>query len=223
MGGGSGWGDAALDIPRGVAANFISGIFVADFNNHRIQQFQRDMSHVSTLFKRDSDFEKERFGFPSDVAIQRNGDILVCDTENKRIVQFTSSGEHRRTFGEFDAGAGRLKDPRQIAITQNDQIFVLDGDNTVVRFDNFGTYIGTFKNIFKTPIITIFPTEDAILAASDSVLYLLKNGSDVSEIRIPKQFSRIWQDGAVFKDWIYLIDKRNVLVFQMESISENSE
>ena len=221
--GGAGWGDDALDIPRGIAANFISGIFVADLNNHRIQQFQRDMSYVSTLFKRDSEFEKERFGFPSDVAVQRNGDILVCDTENKRIVQFTSAGEHRRTFGEFDAGAGRLKNPRQIALTTNDQIYVLDGDNTIARFDNFGTYIGSFKDIFKTPVTTIFSAGESIIAASDSTLYFLKSPSEITEIHIPKQFVQTWQDGTVFKNMLYLVGKRNATIFLMESISDDGE
>jgi DNA-binding beta-propeller fold protein YncE len=221
--GGSGWGDVAFDMPRGLAASFSNGVLVADYNNHRIQQLQRDMSVVSSLFKRESDFEKERFGLPSDVALQRNGDMLVCDTENKRIVQFTSAGEHRRTFGEFDAGAGRLKDPRQIAVTSDDHVFVLDGTAEIAHFDNFGNYISTFKNVFKNPVTAIFAQEKNVFAVSDSTLHIFKNGAELSEIRIPAKFAQNWQDGTIFKNIVYLLGKHEVIVFTIDEIPKEND
>ncbi|HYF04287.1 MAG TPA: NHL repeat-containing protein [Patescibacteria group bacterium] len=217
--GASGWGDVAFDEPRGLAASFSNGVLVADMNNHRVQIFQRDMSFVSSLFTRTSDNEKERFGLPSDVAVLRNGDMLVCDTENTRIVQFSSGGEYRRTFGEFDAGVGRLKAPKSIAVTSDDHVYVLDGLTEIAHFDNFGNYIGTLQNASRNPVSAIFTQNRIVFAISDSIVYLLKNSLEFTEVRIPQQFAQQWQDGCIFQNTLYLLGRKNVIAFKLEEIS----
>src|SRR5437867_9667221 len=80
--GGSGWENDQFDRPTGVWARNGIDVFVADYGNHRIQRFDRNLNYVSTLYTRDNPNPEERFGYPTDVAVSRLGDLFICDTEN---------------------------------------------------------------------------------------------------------------------------------------------
>lgn len=140
--GGYGWGELEFDGPVGISASNGLDIFVADRGNHRIQRFNRKLEYIATLFTRDSDQQTQRFGYPMGVAVTRVGDVLVCDGENRRVVRFSRFNRFEQSIGGFDAGRGRLHDPRDIAITTDNQILVLDGDKVVV-YDEFGNYMRT--------------------------------------------------------------------------------
>ncbi len=147
--GGSGWGDDQFDHPSGVWARNGIDILVADYGNHRIQRFDRKLAFISSFSTRDRTNPDERFGYPTDVAISRLGDLFICDSENSRIVKVVGLSKVEKAFGGFDAGKGRLKKPNQLEVGPNDNIYVQDvmpGDNQggrVVVFDNFGNFIRT--------------------------------------------------------------------------------
>lgn len=140
--GGSGWGDGQFDRPSGVWARNGIDIFVADYGNHRVQRFDRKLAFISSYSTRERSNSDERFGYPADVAISRLGDLFICDSENARILKLEGVGKFERTFGGFDAGKGRLREPRAISIGPGDRLYVRDGDRIVI-FDNFGNYLNT--------------------------------------------------------------------------------
>lgn len=141
--GGTGWSENQFDLPAGVWARNGIDIFVADYGNHRIQRFDRNLAFVSSFSTRDRANPDERFGYPTDVAVSRLGDLFICDSENSRILKVTGLSKVERTFGGFDAGKGKLHTPSQIDLGPNDNVYVKDG-NRVVVFDTFGNYIQTF-------------------------------------------------------------------------------
>ena len=53
--GGSGWLNDQFDRPAGVWARNGIDLFIADYGNHRIQRFDRNLNYVSTFYTRDSD------------------------------------------------------------------------------------------------------------------------------------------------------------------------
>jgi hypothetical protein len=101
---------------------------------------QQPVSSFSTRERTNAD---ERFGYPTDVAVSRLGDLFICDSENGRILKVVGFSRIEKTFGGFDAGRGRLKKPGQIEIGPNDNVYVQD-DARVVEFDNFGNFIREF-------------------------------------------------------------------------------
>jgi len=89
--------------------------------------------------------EDERFPFvydPNGVAAAPSG-WYVMDAGNFRVLQVTSAGEVRRTFGTEGAGPGELRDPRGIRVvdTAGDgyEIWIMDyGNGRLARFDPDG-------------------------------------------------------------------------------------
>jgi len=73
-------------VATAVATDHHNRIYVADFENHRIQIFSDEGSFLTTFGEHgtgDGQFER-----PTDVTIDRNGNIYVVDFGNKRIQKF---------------------------------------------------------------------------------------------------------------------------------------
>ena len=78
--------------PWSVACNSRGDIVVADFNNHRIQVFDRNGKF---LFKFGSKGKgKGQFDCPCNVTVDQRNQIVVVDTDNHRIQIF----DEKRTF-----------------------------------------------------------------------------------------------------------------------------
>ena len=168
--GGPGWQDAQFDRPKGIWARNGIDIFVADFGNHRIQRFDRTLSFVSSLSTRSSDNPDERFGYPTDVAISRLGELFICDGENSRMVKVNRLSQVERTFGGFGAGEGSLRNPERVEIGPGDNLYVQDGDR-IVEFDAFGNFVENLSaGVFKKPSC-LFADPNGIVVVDDTTLY----------------------------------------------------
>jgi hypothetical protein len=149
--GGPGWGSSQFDRPSGFWARNGIDVYVADYGNHRIQRFDRNLSFVSSLSTRDNADANQRFGYPTDVSLSRLGELYICDGENSRIVKVNSRSQVEKVFGGFDAGKGRLERPSRIEIGPKDYIYVLDGARVMV-FDAFGNFVHELvPGVFKKP------------------------------------------------------------------------
>lgn len=168
--GGSGWGDNQFDHPRGMWARNGIDVFVADYGNHRIQRFDRSLHLVSSLYTRESDNPDKRFGYPTDVALSRFGDLYVCDGENSRILKVSGLSRVERHFGGLDAGDGRLHNPTRIEIGPRDFVYVLDGER-IVEFDAFGNFMRLIApGVFHGDIL-LFADLRGLVVMSSSLMY----------------------------------------------------
>jgi DNA-binding beta-propeller fold protein YncE len=70
-------------------------------------------------------FGKERLGRPSDVAVARNGDIYVADTDNHRIVVFDKEGKFLREHRNYGKGKGQFEYPNAIDVAGNGNIYLV--------------------------------------------------------------------------------------------------
>ncbi|MER3525311.1 MAG: hypothetical protein C4326_15025 [Ignavibacteria bacterium] len=168
--GGSGWSNDQFDKPAGVWARNGIDIFVADYGNHRIQRFDRQLTFISSLLTRDCENPDERFGYPTDVALSRLGDLFICDTENSRVVKVSGLSKVERTFGGFGAGKGRLQKPNQLDIGPNDNVYVQDGRRIVV-FDNFGNYVQAIEGLFEQDPL-VYADEKGLVALDGKRFYM---------------------------------------------------
>ncbi len=168
--GGPGWGDGQFDHPAGLWARNGIDVFVADYGNHRIERFDRQLNFVASFSTRDSDDPDVRFGYPTDVALSRLGDLFLCDGENSRIVKVNGFSTVERTFGGFGAGKGRLNAPRMVDVGPGDNVYVLDGSRVVI-FDNFGNFIRELPGeLFRKPEY-LYADQSGVLVLDDSTLY----------------------------------------------------
>lgn len=213
--GGYGWGNFQFDMPYDVCATNGVEIYVADYNNNRIERFDRTLANVATLSTDQSNDDSKRFGYPSGVAVSRLGDLFICDDENVRIVEVNTFSTVERTFGGYGDGAGSLTMPHQVAIGPHDNVYVSDKGRIAV-YDNFGNYLRSIGNgILSDPTgIGIYGNEIGV--CDPDTLYFFKLGgtliakfstTDVLGERIDR-----FNDVAMSGNRVYILTGKNVVV-----------
>jgi sugar lactone lactonase YvrE len=76
------------------------------------------------------------FAKPSAVAVDKDGNLYVCDTLNNRIEIFDADGKFISTFGKAGDGPGYFARPKGVAIDSDDHIWVADGQTDRVQVFN---------------------------------------------------------------------------------------
>jgi DNA-binding beta-propeller fold protein YncE len=71
-------------------------VYVADWRNDRIQKFSPEGKFLMKFGSHGSG--DGQFNRPSDVAVDKDGDIYVADWDNDRLQMFDSGGNHLYTF-----------------------------------------------------------------------------------------------------------------------------
>ncbi len=225
--GGSGWGDFQFDQPYDVCATNGVEIYVADYNNNRIERFDRTLANVATLYTKDSGDESKQFGYPPGVSISRLGNLFICDDENIRIMEVNTFSTVERTFGGYGEGPGSLTMPRQIAIGPNDEIFVSDkgstangssttGGGRIAVYDNFGNYVRSIgAGILHDPT-GIGLDENKIGVCDSDTLYFFKLDGDMiakfsTEDILGAKINR-FNDVSISGDKIYILTDMNIVV-----------
>jgi DNA-binding beta-propeller fold protein YncE len=220
--GGQGWDNDQFDSPRGIWARNSVDVFVADYGNHRIQRFDRSLNFVSSFSTRESSNPDVRFGYPTDVALSRLGDLFICDSENSRILKVSRLSKVDRYFGGFDAGKGRLITPSRIALGPRDHVYVLDGFRIAV-FDNFGNYLDDLGTGQLREPIALDGDQDVVVVV-DSVGLWFFGMNDRSLARIPLDelqigFSSV-RDVAVSPGRVFLMTDQGMHVLDSPSLDK---
>ncbi len=215
--GGQGWKGAALDEPIDINTPNGLDIYVADYGNHRIIRYDRNLNYISSYPTEEKTQSVERiFGFPRSIAFSRFGDLFILDGENNRILKINSSNKIERTFGGVTAGKGRLIKPSKIRVNNRDRVYVLDS-NQILIFDIFGNYIKTIAQGIFTRLHSIALNKDTLYALdSCSIKILGLDGTLNMEINIPSQINEnITEiiDFAVRSDVIYLLTVHRIFKF----------
>jgi hypothetical protein len=135
-----GSGGGQFGLPRGIAVDNAGNIFVAEFNNNRIQKFDSDGDFLLVFGSPGSD--NGQFNGPSVVAVDDLGNIYVADTGNHRIQKFDSDGNFLLTFGSLGSDRGQLYFPQDIAVDSIGNIYVADTFNhRIQKFDSDGNFL----------------------------------------------------------------------------------
>jgi DNA-binding beta-propeller fold protein YncE len=214
--GGHGWDDSNFDIPSDVFATPIK-VFVSDKNNHRIQQFDKDLVYISQTSTRDGTNPDAAFGYPLGCVSSNLGDLFILDSENKRVVKFDVFGNYSLNFGGFDAGNFSVHNPRRLAISPDNKIFVLDSKSLII-FDNFGN--GLINQPLSDNFHCINIMFNKITLTSQS--YVLAADFSGNQLR----FEKIILNGdypnnnfiasIIFKNNLYILTASQILIFTQQ-------
>ena len=160
--------------PIDLDARLTNAILIADNFNHRIEQYTKDLTYVSTLFNRQASDPMQRFGYPRAVAADDAGNIYVADGENKRVIKARSDFTIERTiggYGEATRPEAILTNPIDLAVDKDEHLIVLDnGGTSLVEFDNLGNLLAR---------TAIGATSAAITTSNDTVFALLSSDKTI--------------------------------------------
>lgn len=137
---------ARFTVPYGVAVDPTGTVFVVDHGNHTIRKVTAD-GVVTTLAGTagsagltDGSGAAARFRYPSGVAVDRDGQIFVADTDNQVIRHITPAGDVATVGGAAATGStdgvgttARFFNPKGIAADAAGRIYIADRGNHTVR------------------------------------------------------------------------------------------
>jgi DNA-binding beta-propeller fold protein YncE/alpha-tubulin suppressor-like RCC1 family protein len=112
---------------------------------------------------------------PRGIAFDQEGNLLVADQGNSRIVKFNSEGKFLAEFGANGEANGELKDASGVTVDAKGNIWVADtGNNRVQKFDSEGKFLakygseGTGNGKFQAPFAIAAGAHGTIWVADGS-------------------------------------------------------
>ena len=125
--------------PRGIAVNDKDEIAVTDEDNHRIQIFRKDGTHLRSFGTKGN--KQGQFSYPNGVTFY-NDNIIVSDSYNHRIQIFDDQGHYLDQFGEKGKLNHQLDYPRGLSIDSDGNIIVADLANKSIKiFTHDGQFL----------------------------------------------------------------------------------
>lgn len=138
-------GAGQLVRPTGIALNRQTDeLLVVDSRQSTVFRYDRSSLAFKGSFGSRGAGEGQ-FNYPTAVAVNSRGEILVCDSLNFRVQVFSPEGMFRRAFGKAGDRPGSFSRPKGIAVDSDDNIYVLDTlfDNVQI-FDREGRLLLAF-------------------------------------------------------------------------------
>jgi prepilin-type N-terminal cleavage/methylation domain-containing protein len=122
--------------PVSVVIDSNSNVWVTDFTNARVQEFNSSGTYLNAL-------SSGHLTGPWGITIDASGNFWVADRGSETIQEFNSSGVYLNTFDGANGSAnGQFMQETDIAIDPSGNLWVTDGTNQrVQKFNSTGTYL----------------------------------------------------------------------------------
>ena len=121
------FGQVTLKYPYGITVSH-EHIFITDRGLSAVLQFYLN-SYELVMRTGTQGSEDGQFNYPSGLCIDYNGDVLVADSDNSRVSVFTKD-----LIFSSNIGIGQLKYPRDVKLTPDSVVVVLDASPKCVHF-----------------------------------------------------------------------------------------
>ena len=181
--------------PWDVALDKQGMIYVADTWNHRIVKLDPQLHFLTSwgypTKPTGPDSLLSLYG-PRAIAFNAAGNLLVTDTGNSRVVEFTPDGNPIKSFGSRGSGPGQFQEPVGIAVSPDGTIYVADTWNGRVQvFDGSGNYLRSLAvagweshDIENKPYLSVMPNGDLLVTQpyAGRVIELNPSGSVVRNL-----------------------------------------
>jgi hypothetical protein len=149
--GAEGSGPGELLQPTGIATDALGDVWVADYSNHRIEEFSAAGEYIRAVGSHSVSRRREEYQFnqPNGVAVDSEGDVWVAEIERGQLVKLNADGEEISRFtayGEEDRSPRVY--PYWIASNNEGDIWIkgVNSDNSYVQeYTDDGEYLREIK------------------------------------------------------------------------------
>jgi DNA-binding beta-propeller fold protein YncE len=174
-----GWRTPALNVdgPSGLTIDRDGRVLVADTHFYRVLVYDQRGEILMQLGEGIQGSEPGRFGYPTDVVIDKAGNFYVAEYgENDRIQVFSPQGKWLRQWGGHGYEPGEFLRPRAMAIDEDDRLYIADSCNHRIQvFDTRGKLLGRWGSRGSKPGQMAFPYDIAL--GPDGNLYVCEYGN----------------------------------------------
>lgn len=227
--GGFGWEKEQFDEPVALSARNGLDVFVADYYNQRIERYDKDLHYLASFRPSEDWPEHLRFGFPLCVDISSQGELFCLDGENHRILKLDVLGNPQLSFGDFDAGEGRLVAPHRLFVSGQKKVYVSDEEEgRVVAFDIHGNFLNALgEDVLERPMGVAEITPDFLLVADVGkrrVSVFRESGEFVGSFGTGEEMGFAFEepvDVAFWRNRVYVLDRKRSAVDVFEWTAKN--
>ena len=138
---------ATFRFPTGVAVDTAGNVYVADLSNHLIRKITPTgvvttlAGTVGVFGSADGNGTNATFNLPAGVAVDTAGNVYVADSSNQLIRKISPAGDVTTLAGTAGAtgstngtgAAARFNNPLGVAVNTDDNVYVADGLNHLIR------------------------------------------------------------------------------------------
>ncbi|CAM4765163.1 unnamed protein product [Rotaria magnacalcarata] len=124
--------------PVDVFADEYENVFVADWNNHRIQYWEKNATSGKTVAGNGTRGSTlHQFSYPSRVLVDSKKNIIVADTQNARIMKWPFKSDPKTSVGTIIAGGNgaglnpyQLNNPSGLYLDEINQILYVTNEDS---------------------------------------------------------------------------------------------
>lgn len=205
--------DFNVDGPSGLTVDRYGRLLVSDTHFYRVLVYSLTGELLFQLGDGVQGTTPGRFGYPTDVVIDRAGNFYVGDYgDNDRIQVFSPDGTWLRQWGGHGYALGEFLKPRALAIDDQDRIYVADSCNHRIQvFDTMGKLLFHWGTRGDAPGQLNYPYDLAI--GPDHALYVCEYGNHrVQKFSLDGQSLGVWGSagrgpGQLYNPFALAIDR----------------
>ena len=168
-----------------------------------------------TLFQGGKGAGRGQFDFPRGMTVDRDGNILVADTNNNRIQKFAPSGIYLNTFGRAGRNEGDLNEPNGIAVDSAGNIYVADVANQrVQKLSGDGRFLAQWKG----PEPGFYGPRDVWVTANNLIYVVDQGRSRIVKLNASGAVLAVWGsqgqgDGQFVEPTAVTVDEKSDRVY----------
>ncbi|MCC7431103.1 NHL repeat-containing protein [bacterium] len=215
-----GWKNSQFDFPTEIDISGGLDVFVSDFNNKRIQRFDRNLNFLGVLPGSDESYD---FGNIISCVLSAQGDLFFLDSENSLLQKLTQDGKIDKTFANFNQSeSAELEKPLKIKVYKSDKAIVLQ-KNSVLIFDYFGNFLTDFgENFLENPVSLRIVKDEIWILDLGKILVFDFSGRLKAQKEVLANFKEI-SDFLVFDDKIVFLDAKNSKFLFLENFKMEAQ
>jgi DNA-binding beta-propeller fold protein YncE len=200
---------SGLNGPQGVAVDASNNVYISDTNNSSIKKIPAGGSiaifagsATNAAGTADGTGTAASFNFPAGLATDSAGDVYVADFGNSSIRMITPAGKVTTIAGSTTGASGYtnatgtaalFNHPAALAVDANNNIYVVDTSNQLIREITAGTFVvntvaGSFSNVTNSGVIgstnaasattsTFFYPQGIAVNAAGTTIFIADTGS----------------------------------------------